>query len=112
MTAEAIQTRMIAVGSLAVVTGFSLIGFESIADPEPDEVIELVEQLEQAQQRAFLVIEQSLADKLKKLLRPLQQEGGDILVMEVPAINEPENLSTWLSSRIDKKYRSSLVNGN
>ena len=103
---------MIAIGSLAVVTGFSLIGFESVADPEPEEVGELVEQLEQTHQRAFLVIEQYLAHKLKKLIHPLQQEGGDILVMEVPAIHEPEKLSTWLSSRIENKYMSSLMNGS
>ena len=83
-----------------------------MADPEIDEVMELIEQIEQAHQRAFLVIEQYLAHKLKKLIHPLQQEGGDILVMEVPAINEPEKLTSWLSSRIEKKYRSSLVGGS
>ena len=112
MSEDSLQTRMIAIGSQAIVTGFSLIGFESIADPEPDEVRELVEHLEQTHQRAFLVIEQYLAHQLKKLIHPLQQEGGDILVMEVPAIHEPEKLSTWLSSRIEKKYMSSMMNGS
>jgi vacuolar-type H+-ATPase subunit F/Vma7 len=112
MTADSPHTRMIAIGSEAVVTGFSMIGFESVADPEPDEVRELVEQLEHTHQRAFLIIEQYMAQKLKKLLHPLQQEGGDILIMEVPAINEPEKLTSWLSSRIEKKYKSSLVGGS
>ena len=100
---------MIAIGSMAVVTGFSLIGFESMADPEPDEVRQLVEQLDQGHQRAFLAVEQYLAEELKDVLRPLQKEGGEILIVEVPAIHEPARLDTWLSSRIEQKYRASLT---
>ena len=111
MADELQHTRMIAIGSMAVVTGFSLIGFESIADPEPDEVRQLLEQLDQTHERAFLFIEQYLASQLEDVIHPLQQEGGDILIFEVPAIHEPDKLSSWLSTRIAQKFRATLTEG-
>lgn len=111
MKAESPQTRSIAIGSEALVTGFSLIGFESMADPDLDEVRDFIDQLSQNHERAFLVVERYLAKELEDVFRPLQQEGGDILMVEVPAIHEPEKLDSWLSSRIAQKFRSSLVEG-
>jgi vacuolar-type H+-ATPase subunit F/Vma7 len=111
MNADSPQTRSIAIGSEALVTGFSLIGFESMADPDPEEVRDFIDQLTQNHGRAFLVVERYLAKELEDILRPLQQEGGDILMVEVPAIHEPDQLDSWLSSRIAQKFKVSLVEG-
>jgi len=97
-------TRMIALGSAALVRGFKLIGFEGLSNPDHDEVRHLINQLVTQQQRAFLVIEQKLADQLRDVLCPIQQEGGEILMMELPSIHEPDNLHSYLSEKIEAKF--------
>ena len=83
MTQDTNTTRMIALGSLSLVRGFKLIGFEGLSNPDHEEVRHLINQLVSQQERAFLVIEQKLADELRDVLCPIQQEGGEILVMEL-----------------------------
>jgi len=94
---------MIAMGSLALVRGFRLIGFETMADPDTKDVRQLIEQLQLNQQRAFLVVEQYLADKTRQILKPVQQEGGDILMVELPSIHEPDKLNSQLTEKIRQK---------
>ena len=100
-------TRMIALGSLALVRGFRLIGFEGFSHPDHQQVRQLIRQLTTEQQRAFLVVEQYLADELRDVFTPLQQEGGEIVMMELPSIHEPENLNSFLSSKIEAKFVTS-----
>ena len=109
MTQDNNTTRMIALGSLALVRGFRLIGFEGVANPDHEEVRHLINQLVTQQQRAFLVVEQKLADKLRDVFCPIQQEGGEILMVELPSIHEPGNLDSFLSSKIESKFVTPTV---
>jgi len=110
MTQDPSHTRMIALGSLALVRGFRLIGFEALADPDEQDVRNLIDELQKHQQRAFLVVEQYLANKLRDIFCPIQQEGGDILMVELPSIHEPEKLDSYLSTKIIDKLGSQVMN--
>jgi len=110
MTQDSSHTRMIAIGSLALVRGFRLIGFEALADPDRKNISVLIDDLQRHQQRAFLVVEQHLANELRDIFRPIQQEGGDILMVELPAIHEPEKLDSYLSSKIEERLGSQVLN--
>ena len=103
MTQDTSSTRMIALGSLVLARGFRLIGFEALENPNHEEVSALIKELQVHQQRAFMVVEQSLADDMQDIFRPIQQEGGDILVVELPSIHEPEKLDSYLAARIVQK---------
>jgi vacuolar-type H+-ATPase subunit F/Vma7 len=94
---------MIALGSMVLVRGFRLIGFEALENPSHQEVSALIKELQIHQQRAFLAVEQSLADDMRDLFSPIQQEGGDILMVELPSIHEPEKLDSYLAEGIMQK---------
>ena len=109
MSQDIQPTRMIALGSLALIRGFRLIGFEGFPHPDHETVRKLVAQLVMEQQRAFLVVEQYLANELRDVFLPIQQEGGEILMVELPSIHEPGNLDSYLSMQIDNKFATSAM---
>lgn len=103
MTQDSSSTRMIVLGSPVLARGFRLIGFEALENPNHQEVSALLKELQVHQQRAFMVVEQSIADDMRDLFCPIQQEGGDILMVEIPSIHEPEKLDSYLAAGIVQK---------
>ncbi|BBI99451.1 hypothetical protein FGKAn22_11440 [Ferrigenium kumadai] len=77
---------MIALGSSALMEGFALIGFETHADPEPEAVENLLQELIRNQQAALVVIEQRLTRNPGRHLMHAQNEGGRIVITEIPGI--------------------------
>ncbi len=89
--------RMIALGSTALMEGFALIGFETYADPAPEAVEKLMQELLRTQQAALVVIQQDLARNPGRYLLRAQSEGGRIVITEVPGIH----LSAEYHSRVE-----------
>lgn len=102
MNGSLAPARMIALGSAALMEGFALIGFETHADPKPETVEKLLQELMRNQQAALVVIEQGLARHPGRHLLRAQHEGGRIVITEIPEIN----LSGGYHSRVE-----SLVQG-
>ncbi len=102
MNGSLAPARMIALGSAALMEGFALIGFETHADPSPDDIETLMHELMRSQQAALVVIEQSLARQPGRHLQHAQREGGRIVITEIPEIH----LSGGYHSRVE-----SLVQG-
>lgn len=96
--------RMIALGSAALMEGFALIGFETHADPAPETVEALMQELIRDQQSALVVIEQSLARNPGRHLQHAQGEGGRIVITEIPEIH----LSGDYHSRVESLVQSIL----
>ena len=105
-------TQMIVIGSHALTRGFRLIGFDAMVNPDSEEVHKRINDLMKQQQRAFLVVEQYIANKLRDVFSPIQQEGGDILMVELPSIHEPDRLESFLSERIEQHFGSTMQNRN
>ena len=63
--------------------GFALIGFETYADPTPETVEKLMEELLRNQGAALVVIEQSLTRNPGRFLLGVQREGGRIVITEI-----------------------------
>lgn len=78
--------RMIALGSSALMEGFALIGFETYPDPSPEAIENLLQNLLRNQQAALIVIEQRLARNPGRHLMRAQNEGGRIVITEIPEI--------------------------
>jgi len=87
----AAPARMIALGSAALMEGFALIGFETHIDPAPEDIEKLMQDLLRARQSALVVIEQGLANNPGRHLARAQNEGGRIIITEIPEILLPEN---------------------
>lgn len=96
--------RLIALGSAALMEGFALIGFETFADPAPELVEKILQDLLRGQQAALVVIEQSLALHPGRHLLRAQSEGGRIVITEIPEIH----LSGEYHSRVENLVQSIL----
>jgi vacuolar-type H+-ATPase subunit F/Vma7 len=97
--------RMIALGSAALMEGFELIGFETFPDPTPEQSEKLFEELLHRQQAALVVIEQRLAQHPGRYLVLAQQEGGRIIITEIPEIHQ----SAIYHSRVENLVQNILA---
>jgi vacuolar-type H+-ATPase subunit F/Vma7 len=90
MSEETPQSRMIAMGSAALMQGFALIGFETYPDADVQAVETVLEQLVREDARALLLLEDRLARSEGPWLKRVRNEGGGIVITELPALNQPE----------------------
>ena len=83
------QTRLIAMGSSALMEGFALIGFETRPDASASDVEKLLADLLRHQRRALIFLEPGLARSGGPLLQKVRSEGGRIVITEVPPLQAP-----------------------
>ena len=82
-------TRMIALGSAALTEGFSLIGIETLADATPEQLENLLADLVRRREKALVFLEHDLARSQGRWLRHVREEGGRIVIAEVPPLHAP-----------------------
>jgi vacuolar-type H+-ATPase subunit F/Vma7 len=82
-------TRMFALGSAALTEGFSLIGFETLPDATPEALEELLAELVRTRQKAMIVLEGNLARGSGRWLNRVRNEGGRIVIAEIPQLHTP-----------------------
>ena len=90
--------RLIALGGAALMEGFALIGFETIANPTAAAVEELMRRLLQEQQEAFVVIEQGLTRQPGSQLARALREGARLVITVIPGLQDPPGYP----SRVDQ----------
>jgi vacuolar-type H+-ATPase subunit F/Vma7 len=83
-------TRTIALGSAALTDGFRLIGIETVPDATPATLEDLLAQLVRNNERALLFVEDPLARSNGPWLRRVREEGGAIVITEVPSLHAPQ----------------------
>ena len=81
--------RLIAIGGEALAEGFALLGFETLAGPDSEEVEALIEQLLRSGERALVFLEDGLLDRESESLNQVRREGGRVVVTEVPPLESP-----------------------
>jgi vacuolar-type H+-ATPase subunit F/Vma7 len=84
-------TRMIVMGSAALTQGFAMIGFETWADATDAELDEVLTELLQTNQNALVLLEPYLARCSCSSLAKVRNEGGRIVVTEIPPLEMPED---------------------
>jgi vacuolar-type H+-ATPase subunit F/Vma7 len=84
-------TRLIALGSAALVEGFGLIGVETVRDATPEMLEELLAGLVKRQEKALLFLERYLARSQGPWLSRVRDEGGRIVITEIPPLHAPED---------------------
>ena len=94
--------RNIFIGGPALTDGFRLIGFETLTDPDIQQLDRLLAELQRERQRAFLIIEQSVNRMGSKLLEQVRSEGGRIVLSEVPSLQDPENFQGELDAQLKR----------
>ncbi|MBI5462743.1 MAG: hypothetical protein HY941_11225 [Gammaproteobacteria bacterium] len=88
-THDVTATRMIALGGAALTGGFNLIGFEIVADATPQALEQLLAELFTTRQKALVVVEEELARGSGPWLKRARNEGGRVVVVEVPPLRAP-----------------------
>jgi vacuolar-type H+-ATPase subunit F/Vma7 len=85
------NTRMIALGSAPLMEGFALLGFETYPAASEGQLEALLEQLVRSQTRALVLLEEGLAHGSGPWLTRVRNEGGNIVITELPALHHPES---------------------
>jgi len=83
--------RLIVLGSAGLAEGFSLIGAEVYADADHDKVEAVLAQLVKDGDEALVLLETSLAHAGGAWLNRLRNEGGRIVVTELPPLSAPRD---------------------
>lgn len=96
------QTRQVFLGDASLATGFRLAGFEVHPDADVKQLDALLEQLQVARTPAFVVIDQRLAESGSSRLDAVRQEGGRILLTQVPSLAQPEAMRSAVDDRIQQ----------
>lgn len=93
-------TRMLFLGERALAEGFALIGFETWPDASVAQLDTLLEQLRQQRTSAFVIIDQHLAGGGSRLLPLVNDEGGRIMVAEVPPLANPQDFRLDIDEQV------------
>ncbi|MHB1092563.1 V-type ATP synthase subunit F [Thiobacillus sp.] len=85
------DARLVVLGSAGLADGFSLIGAEVYADAEPATVETVLEQLARSGDAALVLLETHLAHAGGPWLNRLRNEGGRIVITELPPLPSPQD---------------------
>jgi vacuolar-type H+-ATPase subunit F/Vma7 len=89
VTETAAATRLIAIGSAALVEGFGLIGFETHPDVQLWELEAILEKIASSPRPAMIFLESALARCTCPILEQIRTQYARIVVVEVPTLNAP-----------------------
>lgn len=93
-------TRLLFFGERALAEGFSLIGFETWPDASAQQLDQVLEELWQAHTSAFVIVDHPLAAGNSGMLRQVNNEGGRIVVAEVPPLAQPEDFHLDIDDQV------------
>jgi vacuolar-type H+-ATPase subunit F/Vma7 len=85
----AAAARLVVLGSAGLAEGFSLIGAEVYPDADSAKVEEVLAQLVKDGSQALVLLESGLAHVGGTWLNRLRNEGGRIVVTELPPLSAP-----------------------
>jgi vacuolar-type H+-ATPase subunit F/Vma7 len=85
------SARLVVLGSAGLAGGFSLIGAEVHADADQATVETVLEQLARSGDEALVLLETHLAHSGGHWLNRLRNEGGRIVITELPSLPAPQD---------------------
>jgi vacuolar-type H+-ATPase subunit F/Vma7 len=85
------SARLVVLGSAGLASGFSLIGAEVHADADAATVEAVLEQLAKSGDEALVLLETHLAHSGGHWLNRLRNEGGRIVITELPPLPAPHD---------------------
>lgn len=83
--------RIIAFGDAALMDGFALLGIETHANPKAEAVETILTKLVRSRERALVFVQQELMTDAVPIVAQLRNQGGSILICELPALHCAEH---------------------
>lgn len=106
-TTSVTPTRLIAMGQAPLMEGFRLIGIETFADADAATVERVLADLVRNTEQALVFLEHDLARAGGRWLEYARNEGGRIVVTEIPPLALPETYAP----AVDQLVRAILGGG-
>ncbi len=101
--------KIIALGSAALMDGFALLGIETRADPDADEIEALMRDLVRARERALVFMQQDLMHEDLPTVARLRLQGGSILICEIPNLQAAEDYRPQVDRLIQRVLGASVL---
>lgn len=95
-------TRQLFLGDATLATGFRLAGFEVFPDARAQDLDRVLQALQNTRTPAFVVIDQVLAASDSRRLQDVRNEGGRILLTQVPSLGAKGPQSSIVDRRIQQ----------
>lgn len=97
-------TRMLFLGDDRLADGFRLIGFETFSNPDRETVDRVFRELLQARAKGFVIVDDQIMASDIKGLAAVRREGGRIVVVSVPRLDEPPQLASEVNDRLSAMF--------
>ena len=94
------QTQLYFLGEAALANGFRLAGFQVFPDATESQLDVLLKNLVESRQTAFVILDNTLYDSDLPILDEVRNEGGRILLSQVPSLQEPTAMHSPVEQRI------------
>lgn len=94
--------RVLAIGSQELMNGFALLGIETHTDIDAKTIDHLLNNIIHQQQRALIYLQQDFVQDDLPVLKYLRQEGGNILISEIPSLSSPDQRRAPIDKLIAK----------
>jgi len=94
--------RVLAIGSQALMDGFSLLGIETHSDPDREMLEKLLYGISRNKEYALIYLQQEPWHADVPILGQIRKEGGSVLISEIPPLNAPTDLSASIDKLITK----------
>lgn len=101
--------KMIAMGSAALMDGFTLLGIKTYADETAETVNTVLSELHRNRERALVFIQQSLFDAKIPMIQQLRNRGGLILICEIPDLQAVQDYQPRVETLIRRVLGSSVL---
>lgn len=103
-------TRMLFLGDDSLVDGFRLIGFEAVSNPDAADIDKLFRRMRRERERAFVIVDDRLMQADIPSLHQVRDEGGHIVVVSIPPLNEPPLLGSEVADRLTRMFGQATLN--
>ena len=103
--------RLLAMGHSALMDGFALLGMETWPDASLQDVENLLKQLLRNKERAMIYLQTDLARADSAVLDIIRNEGGDILISEIPDILSAQDYHAPVDDLIGRVLGANAARG-
>ena len=101
--------KIIAVGDSALMDGFALLGIKTYADESVDVINAMLKELDRDHETALVFIQQDPGNVRIPMLQQLRNQGGRILICEIPALQEVHNYQPEVEKLISRVMGSTVM---
>lgn len=101
--------KIMAMGNSALMDGFSLLGIKTYVDESTETINSVLSELKRQQQRALIYMQQDLMNADIPMVKQLRENGGSILICEIPNLQEADDYQPAVEKLIGRVLGSAVL---